>query len=558
MRHLLIWLTAALASAAVAEERRVISPRPDAVSVTIYRDLFAMITETRTVDLPAGPVTLQFDGVVETLIPQSAVITGAGRSLAESNYDFERLTPANLLRHHIGETVTLMRTHRATGKVRQVAATVVAANAEGVVFRTVDGNEALACSGLPEQLTFSEIPGELKATPTLSIQLAAGAAGKREVRVSYIAHGFGWRADYVGQLPSEQPSMDLLGWITLHNLTNATFRDAQVQVIAGRLNLLDAEEERGSGILGNSYDFGIDDQLDYARDAYIAEMREEFEDDGWDVEHFSGCYPFGPGEIEAFDIGVFPDLSVVEAVQREAMGVIDGQELEEVTVTGFRMSMTVRERLADYQLYRLPANTDLLARQSKQVAFLHKPDVKVERFYGVRIASAEESFDALEDFIVANVMIGWRNRESDGLGEPLPSGIVRIFETGPSGLVFAGSDKLRDSPVDTPIELTIGSAVDLALTLDNIDDEPAMSPLALLTRRVSFPLHLRVSNAKSSPVLFELRQGLLDELEDMSVSGASRETQRKSGDYMWRFQVPANGEATLSYKLRGKIHPDEF
>jgi len=30
----------------------VISPRPDSVSVTIYRDLFALVTETRTVDLP--------------------------------------------------------------------------------------------------------------------------------------------------------------------------------------------------------------------------------------------------------------------------------------------------------------------------------------------------------------------------------------------------------------------------------------------------------------------------------------------------------------------------
>ena len=88
--------------------------------------------------------------------------------------------------------------------------------------------------------------------------------------MSYIAHGFGWQADYVGQLAGEKPRMDLLGWITLHNLTNSTFRDAQVQVIAGRLNLLDAEEERGTGILGNSDGFGIDDQLDYARDDDIA------------------------------------------------------------------------------------------------------------------------------------------------------------------------------------------------------------------------------------------------------------------------------------------------
>ena len=58
----------------------VVSDHPDAVSVTIYRDLFALITETRTVDLPAGPVTLAFDGVVETLLPASAVVADTGRA----------------------------------------------------------------------------------------------------------------------------------------------------------------------------------------------------------------------------------------------------------------------------------------------------------------------------------------------------------------------------------------------------------------------------------------------------------------------------------------------
>src|SRR4029453_16892984 len=107
---------------------------------------------------------------------------------------------------------------------------------------------------------------------------AAGTPGRREVRVSYIAHGFAWRADYVGQLAESGSSMDLLGWISLHNFTNATFRDAQVQVIAGRLNLLDAEEHRGTGVLGDA-NYGIDDQLDYARDERITEMREELEEE---------------------------------------------------------------------------------------------------------------------------------------------------------------------------------------------------------------------------------------------------------------------------------------
>ena len=70
--------------------------------MTIYRDDLALITETRTVDLPAGAVTLVIDDVVETLLPQSAIVTDSGRTLAESNFDFDRLTPRSLLERSIG------------------------------------------------------------------------------------------------------------------------------------------------------------------------------------------------------------------------------------------------------------------------------------------------------------------------------------------------------------------------------------------------------------------------------------------------------------------------
>ena len=68
-------LAAAHAIAATDDVAEVISPRADAVSVTIYRDLFALVTESRTIDLPGGPVTLVFEGVPETLLPASAVVS---------------------------------------------------------------------------------------------------------------------------------------------------------------------------------------------------------------------------------------------------------------------------------------------------------------------------------------------------------------------------------------------------------------------------------------------------------------------------------------------------
>src|SRR5262245_52716841 len=111
MQRLLLLVLACLCSAPGVAQVTVYSQRADSVSVTIYRDGFALITETRQVDLPPGPVTLVFQGVVESLLPESAVMDGAGRPLAESNFSFDSLTPASLIKRSVGRTVTIVSTN---------------------------------------------------------------------------------------------------------------------------------------------------------------------------------------------------------------------------------------------------------------------------------------------------------------------------------------------------------------------------------------------------------------------------------------------------------------
>lgn len=552
MRRALPALFMLAALPAAADDVQVISPRADSVSVTIYRDLFALITETRTVDLPAGPVTLVFDGVVDTLLPQSAVVADTNRTIEESNYDFDRLTPANLLRKSIGRDVMLWRTNPATGRARQVAATIVSADTNGVVFRTAEGAEALHCSGLPERLTFQEIPGDLKRAPQLSIRLAAGTAGKRQVRVSYLAHGFGWQANYVATLGQR---MDLLGWISLSNFTDESFRNASVQVVAGKLNLLD-EYDRGTSVLGATAEFPRDDSFEEMRDERLAEMQEEIDRSPSDVQHFTGCYPIGILPRH-YAVAVKLSATPAEALQRGS-----GEELEEVIATGFRASMAARENLADYQMYRLPEPTDLQARQTKQVAFLHKPDVRYERFYTIRVKSIEDLEGDAEEPLLPWATVGWINRQADGLGEPLPGGKVRFFEPTATSLAFIGEDRVPDTAVGAPAELTCGIATDLDLSveapgkLDDMEVSTGAMLMALVTRRLYLPVQLRVTNAKPAPVSFEVRQAPLEGMGDFRVKGAIQPTQRKSGDWMWRFTVPANGEAVLRYKVGGRARDD--
>jgi hypothetical protein len=521
------WLVLAAWAALPAraqDEVTIYSPRAESIAVTIYRDDLALVTETRTVDLPAAAVTLVIEDVVETLLPQSAIITETARSPVESNFDFDRLTPRSLLEHSIGATVTITRTNPATGRVTRTPATVVAVG-EGVVLATADGNEALYCSGLPERLEPTQVPDELLAKPRLSVKLAAGEPGPRTVKVSYLAHGFTWSSDYVAHLNERSDAMLLQGWATLTNATGTVFEQAEVQLVAGRLNILAAEE--GGSAAEPVYTDGDETEVE-ARERAI---REEAESEVALLrECFASDVPLPPRGAS------FPTMLFEN--RRFAMAAAD--TLEEIMVTGSRIE---REELGDYQLYRLPWRTDLAARQTKQVLFLDEPEVRVERFYGFRLPSFTESPD--EDVAIPDLIVRFENTERQGLGEPLPSGVVRVFEEYGGRDVFAGEAEVGDRPVGLPVELVLGRALNVML---EVTTDWAYGERRRTEDRIVVMTEHRIVNNKSVPIDLEIRHGVDAELLNVRVDDTSRPMRRKYGDLAWRFVVPP-GEELLRYQL---------
>jgi hypothetical protein len=451
------------------------------------------------------------------------VLDGAERPLAESNFSFDRLTPASLLQHSLGETVTLTRTNPKTGRVTRERARIVSVE-DGVVLELEGGHEALYCSGLPERLELEKVPGELVAKPRLSVRLAAGEAGARTVKVSYLAHGFGWSSDYVAHLNDKSDRLRLDGWATLVNRTATSFAQAQVQVVAGKLNLIDAAERgsRGERAEQEAGEHGGADATDReARDeadALVASLR--------------GCF--------AAPIPLAPQRVLADRAYALA-GVRAKAELEEVVVTGARIM--AREDLGDYQLYRMPLPTDLGARQTKQVAFLAKPAVRVERFYAYRLDGYVAELD--EQVASPNVVVSFDNTARAGLGEPLPSGRVRVFETYGGAEVFAGEAQMEDRPVGLAVELAIGRAANLTLetTTEWRRDRRLNATYTIVSAE-----H-RIVNNKGVPITMEIRHGVESGWESLQVRSSSLRMRKKYGDLAWRFTVPAGGVETLRYEL---------
>ncbi|HEV8549109.1 MAG TPA: DUF4139 domain-containing protein [Polyangiaceae bacterium] len=203
------------------------------VTITVYNQGFGLVREVRELaDLGKGRVALEFRDVASTIQPETVAVKslGGGLSVLEQNYRFDLLTPETLLDKYVGRNVRAYRYHEATGKEDVVDAKLLSV-ANGPVLQM--GGEITF--GYPGRLAFPELPPDLIAKPTL-VWLVDSAQPKQSLEVSYLAQSLSWKADYVFVVNDKDDSGDLVGWVTLQNQSGATYRDAELKLVAGDVN----------------------------------------------------------------------------------------------------------------------------------------------------------------------------------------------------------------------------------------------------------------------------------------------------------------------------------
>jgi hypothetical protein len=203
------------------------------VSITVYNQGFGLVRELREIgDLGTGQVALEFRDVASTIQPETVAVKsiGGGLRVLEQNYRFDLLTPETLLNKYVGRNVRAYRYHENTGKEDVVDAKLLSV-ASGPVLQI--GKEITF--GYPGRLAFPELPPDLIAKPTL-VWLVESKQPKQSVEVSYIARSMSWEADYVFVVNDTDTKGDLVGWVTLQNQTGASYRDAELKLVAGDVN----------------------------------------------------------------------------------------------------------------------------------------------------------------------------------------------------------------------------------------------------------------------------------------------------------------------------------
>jgi len=505
MRRVVLLAMVLFAGNAAGARNVATSPGPDRVAVTVYRapgrapaeafnrewlEGYALISETRTVTLPAGESELRFEGVAGGMVPQSAIVTGFPQGIVERNRDAFLLSPGTLVDRSLGNRVHIRRTSRATGQVRESDAVIRGAG-QGVVLQTPDGIEALRCTGLAEGLIFDSVPPGLSARPTLSVRTRAAEPITASITLSYLANGFDWQANYIAELSDDGAHLDLFAWLTLGSSDETSFPNADTQAVAGRLN------------------------------------REET--------------PVQPREGGPLTLRCWPQATTSDVAgdQLDRLPQAFSSNEEAIVVTGSRIllgtlasntPLTVitaqQEALGDLKLYRIPEPVTVAAHAQKQVALLHQPRVDVRLVYRSRLDAAALSAPRP----VARLLIT-RNREREGLGLPLPGGPVALFGMSNGRRLLLGQGSLDDRAVGEDVEIGIGEAPGVTASLTS----PTKHDDYLLT----------ITNDQSAPVRFEAE---FDVPADRAFRPQGR-LSRRDGRPLWTVTVPANGTATLRYRL---------
>jgi hypothetical protein len=205
------------------------------LTITIYTDDVALGRDVREIAYEAGRAVVEFPEVSASIMPQTVALTASDVTVLEQNFDYDLLSPAKLMEKAVGQRVRIVRTNPGNGAETSEVAEVLSVN-EGAVLRIGSRIEVLRDDGLPTRVIFDRVPPNLRARPTLSVDLQTNTPGKRPTELRYLTRGLLWKADYVGVFDEKAGRIDLQGWITLTNRSGTSYPNARAHLVAGNLN----------------------------------------------------------------------------------------------------------------------------------------------------------------------------------------------------------------------------------------------------------------------------------------------------------------------------------
>ena len=225
-----------------------------ASALTVYNAGRALVKDTRSFALDEGLNTVRFDEVTSGIIPGSVHVEPVGDAAVavhEQNFEYDLVSTHKLLQRYLGEEI------RITTEDGVLYSGSLLSGAGDVILRDSTGGVTVLRYDQIRDFEFPELPEGLASRPSLLWTLDAQQGGDQDLTVTYITSGFNWSADYIVRLGEQDDVVDLSGWVSVNNSSEASFEDTKLKLVAGDVNMVptstpDVTEALGIlGYLGN-------------------------------------------------------------------------------------------------------------------------------------------------------------------------------------------------------------------------------------------------------------------------------------------------------------------
>jgi len=383
--------------------------------LTIYNQNFFVARERLPMELRAGVNHIEFAGIAAHLEPDSVILrdpNGRALQILEQNYRNDPISQELLLSFYEGKTIDFLVQHgdrqeTVRGKIIRSgyvpSPTFINGYQQPHATQPLVEVDGVLRFGLPGQPLFPALTGDSILKPTLTWLIETNDPGKFDAEVSYVSAGMSWQADY-NLVVSDKSNgkfdlLDMIGWVTMHNQSGKTFKDARIKLLAGDVNKI-----QGQAVGGAIYAAEKDAALADARMAPVVQEK-------------------------SFDEFHLYTLQRATTLRDE-----ETKQVEFVRATGLHA-----QRLYVYDGARMD-----------QYGYYSPDQIRHEPSYGTQ---SNKKIWVMEEF---------KNADANHLGIPLPKGKLRFYRRDTDGhLEFVGENTIDHTPKDETIRVYTGNAFDV-------------------------------------------------------------------------------------------------
>jgi hypothetical protein len=219
------------------------------INLTIYNSNLGVVKDLREINIDKGTTEIKLSDVAKLIDPTSVHIKLDGNIL-EQNYQYDLVSTDKILQKYIDRDINLIDEdgNLISGKLLSVYG-------GQYVIQNPNGGLTLIPNIDKYKIKVESLPEGLITKPTLVWLVQSNNSGKKDVEVTYQTGGLSWSAEYVVLLNENDTKLDLNSWVSINNRSGASYKDANLKLIAGDLNLVRSRDY--PNMVKAQYDAGV-------------------------------------------------------------------------------------------------------------------------------------------------------------------------------------------------------------------------------------------------------------------------------------------------------------